>query len=75
MKSKISFLASHERLQLFGGIFVFVIRVFSVIFCYGDVFSDAPAKGTFHTLTTLTLPTGNGENCSVDNLLYSVARP
>ena len=27
------------------------------------------------TLTTYTLPICNGENCSVDNLIYSAARP
>ena len=42
-------------------------------FCYGEAFADAPAKGTFITLTTHTLPISNGENCRVDDSLYSVA--
>ena len=56
---------SHERLQLFAGICIFIIEVPLSILCYGDAFSDAPAKGTFLTLTTQTVPIS----------LYSVARP
>ena len=33
-------------------------------------FADAPANGTFLTLTTQMLSICNGENCSVDDLLY-----
>ena len=35
----------------------------------------ALAKGKFLTLTTQTVPISNKGSCSVDDLLYSVARP
>ena len=44
-------------------------------FCYGEDFADAPAKGKFLTLTNHTFPISNGETSSVDDSLYSVARP
>ena len=44
----------------------------SINFCYGDSFADALAKGTFLTLTTQTLPISKGENCSVDDSLYTL---
>ena len=67
---------SHERLQLVAGIDLYVrYQSPSINFCYGEAFADAPEKGTSLTLTTQTVPICNGENCSVDDSLYSVARP
>ena len=53
--------------------FYFRYRSPSVKFCHGDVSADGPVKGTFLTLKTETLTICNGENCSVDDLLYSAA--
>ena len=40
----------------------------SVIFCHGDVSSDAYVKGTILTLTNQTLTICNSETCRVDDL-------
>ena len=65
---------NHERIQLFAGICLFGIKDPNFVMLT-LLLADAPAKGTILTLTTQTVSISNGENCSIDNSLYSVARP
>ena len=63
---------SHKRLQWIGSIFMYCIGVHQSSFIM-VTFADAPAKGTFLTITTQTLTICYEDICSVDDLFLHSA--